>query len=130
MRLSTRAVSAMDSLWPTWLLAGSSTVMWPPWSRMATSNEIRVRVDVFSKMSASCLPVQVLLLGAGAACGLEACREQQQFVELVRGEIGFLEEVTSVQRHSATLSAPLYAMQRLALEPGWRPSLRDPEGPR
>ena len=53
---STRAVSATDSLWPIWDPEGSRYVTWPPWSKVATSNAARVRVEVFSKISAISLP--------------------------------------------------------------------------
>ena len=55
-RPSTRAVSATDSLWPIWLDAGSRTVTCAPWWYAATSNAHRVRVEVFSKISAMVRP--------------------------------------------------------------------------
>ena len=46
------AVSFMDSLWPIWDPPGSRYVTWAPWSCAATSNAVRVLVDVFSKINA------------------------------------------------------------------------------
>ena len=48
IRPSTRAVSAMDSFLPIWLLPGSRYVTPMPRSIPATSKEQRVRVEVFS----------------------------------------------------------------------------------
>ena len=53
---STRAVSAMDSFLPIWLAAGSRKVTPIPRSWAATSKLQRVRVEVFSKISAMFLP--------------------------------------------------------------------------
>ena len=56
IRPSTRAVSATDSLCPSWDPDGSRYVTWAPWSKEATSKADRVRVEVFSKMRAISLP--------------------------------------------------------------------------
>ena len=45
IRPSTRAVSATDSLWPSWEPAGSRYVTCAPWSKEATSKAERVRVE-------------------------------------------------------------------------------------
>ena len=56
MRPRTRAVSFIDSLWPICDPLGPRYVTWAPWSYAATSNDTRVRVEVFSKMIAMFLP--------------------------------------------------------------------------
>ena len=55
-RPSTRAVSAMDSFLPICEPAGSRYVACMPRSYAATSKLQRVRVEVFSKISAMFLP--------------------------------------------------------------------------
>ena len=60
MRESTRAVSAMDSFLPICEPDGSRYTACIPRSCAATSNEQRVRVEVFSKISATLLPSQSL----------------------------------------------------------------------
>src|SRR3546814_8353203 len=50
MRLSTRAVSAMVSPRPSWLVAPSRISDVPPNWRIAMSNDTRVRVEFFSKI--------------------------------------------------------------------------------
>ncbi len=57
MRPSTRAVSLAVSLWPMCEPLGPMKVTCAPWSWAATSNEQRVRVESFSKISAMFLPV-------------------------------------------------------------------------
>ena len=49
----TRAVSFTDSLWPMCEPLGSRYVTWAPWWWAATSNAQRVRVEAFSKMTAT-----------------------------------------------------------------------------
>lgn len=49
-------MSRTDSLWPICEPDGSRYVVRAPWSAAATSNAQRVRVEVFSKMSAMFLP--------------------------------------------------------------------------
>src|SRR6185436_10255840 len=56
MRLSTRAVSAMVSPRPSWLVAASSTSDVPPSWRIAMSKLTRVRVEFFSKIIARTRP--------------------------------------------------------------------------
>ena len=56
IRPRTFAVSAMDSFFPIWLLPGSRYVTPMPRSIPATSNEQRVRVDVFSNSRTMFLP--------------------------------------------------------------------------
>src|SRR5262245_40670142 len=56
VRPSTRAVSFMDSLCPICEPPGSRYVTSAPWSWAATSNAVRVRVEVFSKMRAMFFP--------------------------------------------------------------------------
>src|SRR5882672_8152163 len=41
---------------PSWVSVRPSMIVWPPSSRMPTSNDTRVRVDGFSKIMASVLP--------------------------------------------------------------------------
>ena len=55
-RPSTRAVSFIDSLWPICDVRGRCRSRAAPSSCAATSNAHRVRVDVFSKISAMFLP--------------------------------------------------------------------------
>src|SRR6218665_430607 len=52
-RSNTRAVSAIDSLLPSWLSADEMTSGTPPRSAIPTANDTRVRVDVLSKMAAT-----------------------------------------------------------------------------
>ena len=56
MRPSTRAVSFTVSLWPMCEPEGPMKVTWAPWSKAATSNAQRVRVESFSKISAISMP--------------------------------------------------------------------------
>ena len=56
IRPSTRAVSLTDSLCPICEPDGSRYVVEAPWSAAATSKAQRVRVEVFSKISAMFLP--------------------------------------------------------------------------
>ena len=56
MRHSTRAVSAMLSFVPIWELPSSMHTTPMPKSRPATSNELRVRVEVFSNKSTMFFP--------------------------------------------------------------------------
>ena len=60
MRPSTLAVSARDSFLPIWEEAGSRKVTPMPRSRAPTSKAQRVRVEVFSNSSTTCLPVSHL----------------------------------------------------------------------
>ncbi len=55
-RDSTRAVSAGDSLWPSWEELPSIWVTWAPCWWAATSKALRVRVEVFSKIRAMFMP--------------------------------------------------------------------------
>ena len=55
-RDSTRAVSAMVSPWPSCISAPESTSVSPPICRMPTSKLTRVRVEGFSKTSATTRP--------------------------------------------------------------------------
>ena len=41
---------------PSWVSPRPSMIVWPPSSRMPTSNDTRVRVEGFSKIMASVLP--------------------------------------------------------------------------
>src|SRR5688572_11099779 len=68
IRLSTRAVSAMVSPRPSWLVAASSTSGVPPSWRMAMSKLTRVRVEFFSNTVASTWPSSGLS-GSGRAFG-------------------------------------------------------------
>ena len=56
-RLSTRAVSATVSPWPSCSSDPLSTIDSPPIWRMPTSKLSRVRVEGFSKISATILPL-------------------------------------------------------------------------
>src|SRR5262245_30075649 len=47
---------------PSWVSVRPSMMVWPPSSRMPTSNDTRVRVDGFSKIIASVLPASGLSL--------------------------------------------------------------------
>ena len=49
-------MSAMVSPRPSWVSVRPSMIVWPPSSRMPTSNDTRVRVEGFSKIMASVLP--------------------------------------------------------------------------
>ena len=55
-RDSTREVSSMVSSRPSWDIRPSTMTGWPPSWEMPTSNESRVRVEFFSKMTATDLP--------------------------------------------------------------------------
>src|SRR5260370_5171574 len=55
-RARRRAVSWSGCLWPGGGRGGGREVTWAPWSYAATSNEQRVRVEVFSKIRAMFLP--------------------------------------------------------------------------
>src|SRR5476651_1614760 len=45
---------------PSWVSPRPSMIVWPPSSRMPTSNDTRVRVEGFSKIMASVLPASGL----------------------------------------------------------------------
>ena len=49
-------MSAIVSPRPSWVSVRPSMIVWPPSSRMPTSNDTRVRVEGFSKIIASVLP--------------------------------------------------------------------------
>ena len=59
----------MVSSRPSWDIRPSTMTGWPPSWEMPTSNESRVRVEFFSKMTATDLPCQRAVSGA---VGLEA----------------------------------------------------------
>src|SRR6185369_15749075 len=52
---------------PSWVSVRPSMIVWPPSSRMPTSNDTRVRVDGFSKIIASVLPASGLYSPFGGA---------------------------------------------------------------
>ncbi len=56
MRLRTRAVSAMVSPRPSWVVPASMISEVPPSWRIAMSKDTRVRVEFFSKIMASVRP--------------------------------------------------------------------------
>src|SRR5262252_11121900 len=53
---------------PSWVSVRPSMMVWPPNSRMPTSNDTRVRVDGFSKIMASVLPANGLSWPPLARC--------------------------------------------------------------
>ena len=68
-------MSAMVSPWPSCISLPDSTIVSPPIWRTPTSKETRVRVEGFSKISATMLALQRLFivgraLGAAVAGGL------------------------------------------------------------
>ena len=63
-RDSTREVSSMVSSRPSWDVRPSTMTGWPPSWAMPTSNDSRVRVEFFSKMTATDLPCQRAVSGA------------------------------------------------------------------
>ncbi len=82
IRPRTRAVSFTDSLWPIWEPVGSRYVVEAPWSAAATSKAQRVRVEVFSKISAMFRTAQPLHLGARPLAAFEPGGQLDQAAEL------------------------------------------------
>ena len=65
-RLSTRAVSRIDSPRVSWRSSERRTIGWPASSTIPASNETRVRVEGFWKMSATVRPSSTLELRGAA----------------------------------------------------------------
>jgi hypothetical protein len=91
----------MDSLCPICDPVGSRYVTCAPWSCAATSNAVRVRVEVFSKDQRDVLACQVLPFVTAVLGGLEIGREPEEELQLLGREVELLEEapVPKVERH-------------------------------
>ena len=75
---------------------------WAPWSNAATSNADRVRVDVFSKISAISLPSRRFASVPAYLAIFSASDELQEEPQLLRLEVDLLEEAAVAQVQHST----------------------------
>ena len=93
MRDNTRAVSAIGSPRAICEPALVITSGWPPSSLTATSSEMRVRVEAFSKISATDFAVERARLLAPSCGRLEAIGRVEQREQAFGSEVAELEQV-------------------------------------
>ena len=103
IRESTRAVSAMDSFLPICEPEGSRYTGCMPRSAAATSKEQRVRVLVFSKMSATLLPSQSLCGMPAFFLAFSSAARSEQRDDVPRLEVEQLQKILAFEIHSLSL---------------------------